>query len=69
MFTALISATCRVLKNGRIPIWGIFLLVYLAVSAVRSTQPITGPFLWLGLGIAEASINRSVDMTENRVED
>lgn len=69
MFTALISATCRVLKNGRIPIWGILLLVYLAVSAVSITQPITGPFLWLGLGIAEASINRSVDMTENRVED
>lgn len=56
MLTALLSGICRVFKKGREPVWGVVLVVYLAVSAVSLTQPITGPFLWLGLGVAEASV-------------
>lgn len=55
MFTALISAIYRVFKKDRQPVFGVLLIVYLAVSAVSITQPITGPFLWIGLGVAEAS--------------
>ncbi len=69
MFTALISGIYRVLKNGREPVWGVILIVYLTVSAVSITQPITGPFLWLILGVAEASVKHFVDMIENRTDD
>ena len=69
MFTVLISGIYRVLKNGRESVWGVLLIVYLTVSAVSITQPITGPFLWLILGVAEASVKRSLDITENRTED
>jgi len=56
MLTVLISGICRVHKRGSESVWGVLLIVYVAVSAVSITQPITGPFLWLTLGIAEASV-------------
>ena len=62
MLTALFSGILRVFKKGRDSVWGILLIVYLAVSAVSLTQPITGIFLWLGLGVAEASVRCSEEM-------
>jgi len=56
MGVALLSGICRVFRKGRETVWAVLLMVYLVVSAVSLTQPITGIFLWLGLGVAEASV-------------
>ena len=69
IFTALISVIYRILKNGRETVWGVLLIVYLTVSAVSITQPITGPFLWLILGVAEASVRRYRDEIGNWTDD
>lgn len=56
MVTALASEIVRVFKKGRESLWAVLLIVYLVVSSVSITQPVTGPYLWLGLGVAEASV-------------
>ena len=59
MGAALLSGIWRVFQKGREPVWAVVLMVYLAVSAVSLTQPITGIYLWLGLGIVETSVKYS----------
>ena len=59
MLTALASGIFRALKRGGAPVLSVLLMVYVIVSTVSITQPVTGPFLWLGLGVAEASVRGS----------